>query len=249
VLCRRSYPQLRETIARVRGDLARRPLRVSIQDPRTGERDSIKVTENVFLAGLFRPLYVAELASLLPFGVASASRGDFNPLLAQNLEFTDDVSENLSLGMHLAVICSEDIPQVTREDLDAAGHSFFGRALVDDFLRACTHWPRAQLPDDFYQPVKSEVPALLLSGGIDPATPPRHAEEAARTLAHARHFVAPYLGHGVSLHGCAPRLIETFVRKGSAEGLDGKCLERIPRPLFLLPLGAPSSSGFRGPAR
>jgi hypothetical protein len=44
------------------------------------------------------------------------------------------------------------------------------------------------------------------------------------------------LGHGVSLHGCAPRLIESFVKAPAAK-LDGKCLERIPRPLFVLPLG------------
>jgi hypothetical protein len=41
----------------------------------------------------------------------------------------------------------------------------------------------------------------------------------------------------VSLHGCGPRLLESFVRKGSARELDGKCLERIPRPLFVMPLG------------
>jgi hypothetical protein len=43
----------------------------------------------------------------------------------------------------------------------------------------------------------------------------------------------------VSLHGCAPHLIEQFIRKGDAAGLDGRCLERIPRPLFMLPLGNP----------
>ena len=59
----------------------------------------------------------------------------------------------------------------------------------------------------------------------------------AATLPNARHFVAPHLGHGVSSHGCAPRLIESFIRKGSAQELDGKCLTRIPRPLFVLPLG------------
>jgi hypothetical protein len=41
----------------------------------------------------------------------------------------------------------------------------------------------------------------------------------------------------VSLHGCAPRLIESFVKAGSAAGLDGKCLQRIPRPLFVMPVG------------
>jgi pimeloyl-ACP methyl ester carboxylesterase len=239
VLCRRTYPELRETIFKLRLELARHPARAAIQNPRTGERDVISVTENVFLSGLFRPLYVAELASLLPLGIASAAGGDFNPLLAQNLEFADDISENLSLGMHLSVLCAEDIPRIQPDEVSGATHSFFGRALVDDFIRACALWPRGKIPADFYEPVRSAVPSLILSGGIDPATPPRHGDEVARTLTHVKHFVAPQIGHGVSLHGCAPRLIESFVRKGSAQGLDGRCLERIPRPLFVLPLGTP----------
>jgi pimeloyl-ACP methyl ester carboxylesterase len=239
-LCRLTYPDLRGTIESLRARLARRPVRAAIQDPRTGERETIDVTENVFLSGLFLPLYVAELASLLPFGIASAARGDFNPLLAQNLEFADDVSENLSLGMHLAVVCSEDIPLVTSADLAAADRSFFGRALVNDFVRACREWPRGAVPADYYTPVASDVPALVLSGGIDPATPPRHAEHVVATLPNARHFIAPHLGHGVSLHGCAPHLVEEFIRKASAATLDGSCLAKIPRPLYVLPLGASS---------
>jgi pimeloyl-ACP methyl ester carboxylesterase len=235
--CRETYPGLRATISLVRSQLSQHPQRVSIADPRTGERETISVNENVFLSGLFRPLYVAELASLLPFGILSAAHGDFNPLLAQNLEFADDVSENLAVGMHLSVICAEDVPRITPEDLGKLSASFFGRALVDDFIRACRVWPRGKVPADFYEPVRSEVPALILSGGIDPATPPRHGAEVAASLPNAKHFVAPQIGHGVSLHGCAPRLIESFVRAGTAAKLDGKCLERIPRPLFVLPLG------------
>jgi pimeloyl-ACP methyl ester carboxylesterase len=236
--CNRIYPDLRNSIAGVRGQLARRPARVAIQDPRTGDRETISVNENVFLSGIFRPLYVAELASLLPYGIASAARGDFNPLLAQNLEFADDVAENLSIGMHLSVICAEDISRITPEDLAKVSASFFGRALVDDFIKACRIWPAGKVPADFYEPVRSDVPVLILSGGIDPATPPRHGALVAATLPNAKHLVAPQIGHGVSLHGCAPRLIESFVRAASASHLDGKCLERIPRPLFLLPLGA-----------
>ena len=236
-LCRKTYPDLRGTIATLRNELSRRPLRASIQDPRTGDRETISVNQNVFLAGLFRPLYVAEMASLLPFGIAAAAAGDFNPLLAQNLEFADDISENLSVGMHLSVVCAEDIPQVTPADVEGLDRSFFGRALVDDFMRACSLWPRGKLPADYYEPVKSDVPVMILSGGIDPATPPRHGEAVAKTLTNARHFVAPHLGHGVSLHGCGPRVIESFIRKAGFEGVDGKCLERIPRPLFVMPLG------------
>jgi len=236
-LCRRTYPDLRQTIAGLRAQLARLPARVAIQDPRTGERESITVNENVFLSGIFRPLYVAELASLLPFGVSAAAAGDFNPLLAQNLEFADDVAENLALGMHLSVICAEDVPRIAREDLAAASRGFFGRALIDDFIRACGMWPRGPVPDDYYAPVRADTPVLILSGGIDPATPPRHGAEVAKTLPHAKHLIAPQLGHGVSLHGCAPRLVEAFIRAGNARDVNGACLERIPRPLFMLPLG------------
>ena len=236
-LCKRTYPRLKETIATLRGQLARRAARVGIQDPRTGERETISVNENVFLSGLFRPLYVAELASLLPFGISAAAEGDFNPLLAQNLEFADDVAENLSLGLHLSVICAEDVPRITREDLAALDRSFFGRALVDNFIRACAIWPHGKVPADFYEPVRSEVPVLILSGGIDPATPPRHGAQVAATLPNSKHLVAPQVGHGVSMHGCAPRLIDAFMRNADARAIDGRCLERIPRPLFVMPLG------------
>ena len=236
-LCRSTYPELRASIAALRSQLSRRPMRAAIQDPRTGARESVTVNENVFLSGIFRPLYVAEMASLLPYGVAAAAAGDFNPLLAQNLEFTNEVAENLALGMHLSVVCAEDVARIGQEDIDQLDASFFGRALVDDFMRACRIWPKGKLPPDYYEPVKSPAPVLVLSGGIDPATPPRHGDEVVKTLPNARHLIAPNLGHGVSLHGCAPRLVETFIRKADARAVDGKCLENIPRPLFVLPLG------------
>jgi pimeloyl-ACP methyl ester carboxylesterase len=237
-LCERSYPRLRETIGRVRARLARKPVRVLIADPQSGVRESITVNENVFLSGLFRPLYLPELASLLPFAITAAADGDFNPLLAQNFEFSDEMAENFALGMHLSVICAEDVPRITPAELSRLSKSFFGRSLVDDFIRACALWPRGEVPPDYYDPVKAVAPVLIFSGGIDPATPPRHGELVASWLPNAKHLVAPNLGHGVSLHGCAPRLLGEFIKKGGAEGLDGKCLERIPRPLFMMPIGA-----------
>ncbi len=235
--CRRAYPSLRAQVKSLRQSLGARPARAEIADPLTGESLGVNVTQNVLLSGIFRPLYSPELSSLLPFAIDRAAGGDFNALLAQNLEFSDELAENLSVGMHLSVVCSEDVPRIGPEDLAAASRAFFGRALVDDFLRACAIWPRATLPPDFGEPLRSDVPVLILSGGIDPATPPRHGELVAATLPRARHLVAPHLSHGVSGHGCAPRLIEKFVKAGSAAELDGGCLAKLPRPLFLLPAG------------
>ncbi len=236
--CGKAFPDLRRDLSALRSRLARQPARVEISDPVTGEPQEVRVTENVFLSGLFRPLYAPEISSLLPLAVARAAGGDFNPLLAQNLEFTEALADNLAVGMHLSVVCSEDVPRITQADLATASRAFFGRALVDDFMRACRLWPRASMPADYFDPVRSEAPVLILSGGIDPATPPRYGEAILAGLPNARHAIAPNLSHGVSGHGCAPRLIEKFVRGADAKSLDARCLERIPRPLFVLPAGA-----------
>ena len=77
-------------------------------------------------------------------------------------------------------------------------------------LAQCEVWPRGRRPADFNAPVQSDRPVLLLSGQLDPVTPPRHGEAIARALPNVRHFVAPHLGHGVSGQGCAPDLIGRF---------------------------------------
>jgi len=236
--CREAYPALRETVSGLRASLARKPVAATLRDPVTGEAFDVRVTENVLLTGLFRPLYSPVLASLVPHAISRAKSGDFGPLLAPNFEMVQDVGGNLAVGMHLSVLCAEDIPRVGADDLARAARGFFGRVLVDDFLKACALWPRASLPADYAEPVKADVPVLVLSGGIDPATPPRHGEAILAGLPRARHLVAPQLAHGVSAQGCAPRLIERFVKAASADGLDGQCLERLPRPLFVLPAGA-----------
>ena len=62
------------------------------------------------------------------------------------------------------------------------------------------------------QPVKSNVPVLLLSGAYDWLTPPSWGREAARLLANARHLVFRAQGHGVaSQEPCAGRLRDEFI--------------------------------------
>ena len=56
-------------------------------------------------------------------------------------------------------------------------------------------WPGGHAPIDAFAPVRSDVPALILSGGLDPVTPPANGEAIAKTLANHKHVVAPGYGH------------------------------------------------------
>jgi hypothetical protein len=80
----------------------------------------------------------------------------------------------------------------------------------------------------------------VLSGGLDPVTPPRHGERVARALGPAtRHIVVPNAGHGVLGVGCMGDLLHRFINASddtAAIGVDASCATGIPRPHSLRPL-------------
>jgi pimeloyl-ACP methyl ester carboxylesterase len=101
-------------------------------------------------------------------------------------------------------------------------------------LESCSFWPRGTIPADLREPVTSDVPTLLLSGALDPITPPEWAEVAAKTLRHSRHIVVPGTGHGASGVGCIPRVMEAFLKSGQTSGLEVACAAKERRPPFVV---------------
>ena len=245
--CAARYPTLAADIAALFTKLDAGPLEIDVMHPVSGKKEHVRLTR-LGLASLLRtPLYIGLTASLLPAAVERATRGDYTTLAALGVTVGGGLEENLALGMHLSVLCSEDVQAITASEVDtvraeAVKSTIDGRAnpfasiYLDQYQRLCASWPTRRPPAAFYESLAgrpgADVPTLLLSGGIDPATPPVRAAAIAGQLTHARHLVAPHVGHGVSLQGCAPDLIERFIKKADAAPLDGKCLETIPRPLF-----------------
>jgi pimeloyl-ACP methyl ester carboxylesterase len=90
----------------------------------------------------------------------------------------------------------------------------------------------------YVAPTRIAAPVLLLSGALDPVTPPRRAQDAARYMAKAQLLTAPNVGHGVSQLGCAPRLLRAFLDRPDAK-VDGTCLNEIPAPTFQLGSAGP----------
>lgn len=71
-------------------------------------------------------------------------------------------------------------------------------------------------PGSTGKPVVSDVPALLLSGELDVATPPAWGALAASSLSQARHITAQTPGHGVSLiEPCVAELMREFWDSGT----------------------------------
>lgn len=207
-----------------------------VQDPYFGDTSELVLSQSQRLGLVRGPLYAPTLASVLPVAIERASRGDWNALVAMNAGLGEGA---ISTGMHFSVICAEDVPRITDADREQVSSTRAGATFIDQYVKACRGWPVRPVPDAFFAAPTFSAPTLVLSGGADPATPPRHGDEIARTLPNARHLVAPNAGHGVSFVGCAPRLIKKFFTTGQTSGLEGGCLAAIPSPVLFRPVTPP----------
>ncbi len=234
--CNRRFPALADQFARVDARLRRAPVPLTIADPVTGETRKLEVTRGHLITMARMLTYSARTASLLPLVLhEAATNGNYAPLAAQAEMVSDDLVRMIAMGMHHSVVCAEDAPRfegaVDRAKLES---TYLGPLMLDGMTAICEVWPRGPVDPDFGEPLASAVPALLLSGGFDPATPAEYGAAAAAGFEGSLHVVVPGQGHGQARLYCVQRLIRRFIDAGSAADLDTACVDQIrPAPFFL----------------
>ncbi len=258
--CAARFPDLAARTRALFARLDHAPVRTRLVHPRTGLAEDVRIEARFLANVLHGALYSPLISSMIPELITRADAGDFQGMLAL-AALNEGGLENMSVGMQLSVICAEDVPRHTRDDVrrESAG-TIFGSHLVIGRGEPCDFWPRGEVPPGYYEPVVSAVPALVLSGEDDPVTPPSWGEEVARHLSQSLHVVAPATGHGVLGTGCGQRMVQAFVEAGTVDGLDTSCVADIRRPAFFLSpagpdpdagapdAGTPAPDGARGPS-
>ena len=267
--CRRSFPALRADWARL---LARLPEAVSARHPLTGALEHFTLSREMVLDAVRGPLYAPALAAALPAAITDAANGRHEGLIGLSTMLAPRSAGRLAMGMHLSVVCAEDLPLMTEPASGSASASAsasaspsastatatptptptpppapppsaardFGDSSAGLYRRMCRGWPRGEVPAAFYQIAPSASPVLVLSGGLDPVTPPRHGARVAAALGvKAQHIVVPHAGHGVMMLGCMRDAVYRFIDGGddqSAPPIDASCATSIPRPPAFVPL-------------
>jgi pimeloyl-ACP methyl ester carboxylesterase len=216
---------------------------VNLPDPTSGEPSKLEFTSYHLATVLRLASYTAEQAALLPLMLHSATvSANFTPLASQFLLVNRSYGDALAYGMHNSVVCTEDVPfwDLSKVDRAELEKTYLGTAQLDGLKSLCSVWPRGPIDPDFHAQLRSEVPALLLSGGDDPVTPPADAEQARRGFSHSIHIVMKGFGHGQLTAPCVDRVMARFIALGRIEGLDVGCTRNdTPMPFFLT-VGGPS---------
>lgn len=193
-------------------------------------------SEEIFFEKLRSLMYQPTGSRQVPFILSRAAAGDLAPFYTATKPQGPDLFAN---GMHLSVICSEGVALM---DVTAARWrakaTMFGDYRLRQQQEACAEWPKAKVPADHLQPVRSNVPVLLVSGEMDPVTPPELADEVAKTLSNSRHIVIPASGHlfdGMSgVDTCLDPLIVGFLKTGNVQSLDVGCVSAMKPPPFVI---------------
>jgi pimeloyl-ACP methyl ester carboxylesterase len=247
--CGKRHPALRKQWRRL---LAATPQAVTVAHPVTGVPERLLLTRELLLSLVRAPLYAPALAAALPLAIGEAERGRFEPLVGLASALAPSRSGAPAEGMHFSVVCAEDLPRLAAGDAvertNVPGPDF-GAEFSERYRRVCANWPRGEVPAAFYTVPVAPAPALVLSGGADPVTPPRHGERVARALgAKARHVVVAEAGHGVMALPCVRDVLFRFVAaETEAEALAVKtdCAAALPRPPVFVPPGTAAAAGGR----
>jgi pimeloyl-ACP methyl ester carboxylesterase len=234
--CHAAFPDPKGDLEAVLKRLAAGPIEVPVQDEDSKElrlrlsRDGAAQTVRYLL---YRPAGVR----VLPLFLRRAAAGELGPLGQAAWDIASATRSASSQGLYLSVTCAEDVAFVDpAEAARLAEGTFFGGFRLRQQLEACAGWPAAKVPASFLEPVRSNVPVLILAGENDPTTPLEWARKVSETLPGSRLLVVPGGNHVFyNLEGieCLDRLTAELVERGSAEGLDLEgCRRSIRRPPF-----------------
>ncbi|HEY1631100.1 MAG TPA: alpha/beta fold hydrolase [Rhizomicrobium sp.] len=231
--CHKTFPDPKADLGAILASLKAKPAPVTIKHPVTGKPATIALTQSAFASGLRVMLYDEHEGRRIPLLLHKARAGDFTPFAEAALENGRGLAKGLAIGMMLSFTCTEDTNRIDpREVAKETGDSFIGDARVKGQMDACSVWPKTKLPADYWTPFASKIPVLLISGNLDPVTPPHWGEAEHRLLANSLHVVMP--GAHVAGNACVDSMSKQLYDTADIKAVDTSCAKAVKLPPWAL---------------
>ncbi|MEO5903953.1 MAG: alpha/beta fold hydrolase [Gemmatimonadaceae bacterium] len=186
-------------------------------------------------------LQATSLRKDAPVLIYAAARGNFTPLADRILTLRHAGQSEIAVGMMLSVFCAEDVPYLAKRSANRNRGTILGSYWIDQLVGACRLWPQGTVSANWRRQFHVSTPTLLISGYLDPATPPTAASGVQRYLSRSLSIVAPGASHSFTgMEGCVDRIMGGFIIAGSLQSLDTGCVHNIVAPPFSTSLPRPA---------
>ncbi len=239
--CQQAFPQLEQEFQTLLIRIEKAPAQVSIAHPRLGTQTTFVISKNKLLGTIRSQLYSVTTRSLVPLIIHQAYLGNYMPLAG--LVAQTEGGQGIYIGLLFNITCNEDYPRISASDFDRdANNNFGGDDSHFSFKMACPLWPQYRPSEAFYKPVTADIPTLILSGNLDPVTPPSNGDYSANSLPNNHHIVVKNASHTVAMSTCASDLVSEFLTSLKPKRLDESCLDDIPNESFMTTLNGGTTS-------
>ncbi|MBK7009759.1 MAG: alpha/beta fold hydrolase [Saprospiraceae bacterium] len=225
-LCKLSFPNIREEFR----DLMQKGKAKSFQykwKSKNGETKEVVIPWYSFHTKIRSLMYTPFGLRQIPYIIHQSYLENWLPFLSlfpTESSYDDFIAE----GLYLCVTCTEDVPYITRQEADSLSiGTFMEDYRIQQQINACSNWTAGFVPDNFFEPVTSDIPTIVLSGYFDPITPPSMAEQIVKTLSNGYVITIPTMSHtfdGLSNSGCFDKIVVDFFNKPDSRPNSG-CIE------------------------
>jgi pimeloyl-ACP methyl ester carboxylesterase len=235
--CGSAYPNLESALSHVVTRLDATPASAQVPEAQSGQPTfEAAITGDEVLSAVFLGLYSNSIIPDLPRAIALADRGDLQ-VIAALLGIPLAEEQIISEGMYISVLCHE-VASFSSPAAEVAAaqpypelHDFVAG---DSTFDVCKTWGMQRADPTDHQPVKSDIPTLILAGQYDPITPPADGQQVAGDLSHSFFFLYPGLGHGeFSSDSCPQDMTLTFLRAPNVKP-DDSCIASMRPPAFVV---------------
>lgn len=225
--CSTRYPALPEMYRQTFDKLTRTPLDVRVKG--TSGRLNGQGLQSLMLGSLYFAPGIAELPAL----VVAARDGNASVIEASfAAKFAEMLGGSLAWGAFYTHECPGEVAFSSRATLEAAYATFpqwrEGLGLVPgiastSIFDVCRAWGLTAPGAGENDPVRADVPTLLLAGEFDPVTPPAWLDAASQTLTNAQAIVVTGQAHGAGLTSTCGALSARAFLADPTRKVDASC--------------------------
>jgi len=181
---------------------------------------------DAIVTGIQQPAMISKLPRIINDAAEGRLTG-LLPLLAT-------APPSFNWGLRLSIWCGEEMPFQKPERVARQVSPSLGLGGADSRTATpemCAAWRVAPADSHGNDPVKSDVPVLILTGEFDPVTPPVWGRRLLRTMANARFLEIRGQAHGAMFNRCGGQLTLAFLHDPVAP-LPLDCVAKMPDLVF-----------------
>lgn len=232
--CSKAYPNLRSRFYKYLQDKTSTPLVVPVKNSNTGKEEIFYLTGKDLIT-----FFITTSVSNIPYEINKLINNDISSVKAHLGYLFNKKGTGAGLGMRLSVWCAEEEPfnsevklnsEINKyKQLDGISSSVFSASI-------CDIWSVKRASNRENQPIKSDIPVLIINGEYDKETPPKWGKNMTKNLSNSQHLIFKGWRHGPITNWsskCAMEAANSFFNNPN-KIVEVDCHKKIETPIFKL---------------